>query len=129
MGIGTSEGVIHDFAGSYNVSVDDFAFGNPYKYVKLDELPAEMYNNGIRQADMKYENETHNLCCNNCHSHVACALNAMKYKGRRDYNMVSVFCQLSKSKYIKRRYCVLAYLPFVIVCIIVGAIVIVSKTL
>jgi len=31
-GICTAEGVIHDFAGSYYVSVDDFAFGNPHKY-------------------------------------------------------------------------------------------------
>ncbi len=28
--------MIHDFAGPYYVSVDDFAFGRPLKYVKLD---------------------------------------------------------------------------------------------
>ncbi len=31
VGICTSEGIIHDFAGSYYVSVDDFTFGEPYK--------------------------------------------------------------------------------------------------
>jgi len=32
-GICTSNGVIHDFAGPYYVSIDDFAFGQCYKYV------------------------------------------------------------------------------------------------
>ena len=34
-GICTSDGVIHDFAGPYYVSVDDMAFGEPHKYVPL----------------------------------------------------------------------------------------------
>ncbi len=32
LGIATSQGIIHDFAGSYFISVDDFAFGSPHKY-------------------------------------------------------------------------------------------------
>lgn len=28
----SSDGVIHDFAGSGHISVDDFAFGDPHKY-------------------------------------------------------------------------------------------------
>jgi hypothetical protein len=35
-GICTSDGYIHDFAGPYFVSVNDFAFGSPLKYVRLD---------------------------------------------------------------------------------------------
>ena len=34
-GIATSSGVIHDFAGPYTISVDDFSFGQCYKYVVL----------------------------------------------------------------------------------------------
>ena len=37
-GIGDSQGAIHDFAGSYYVSYDQFAFGETHKYVKLDGL-------------------------------------------------------------------------------------------
>ena len=32
-GIGDTRGVIHDFAGPYYVSVDDFAFGETHKYL------------------------------------------------------------------------------------------------
>ena len=35
-GIGMSNGIIHDFAGPYTVTVDDLAFGETHKYVKLD---------------------------------------------------------------------------------------------
>ena len=38
-GICGSDGVIHDFAGPYYVSEDDFAFGETHKYVQLD-IPA-----------------------------------------------------------------------------------------
>ena len=36
MGIGCSKGEIHDFSGDFSVDVDDFAFGKPYKFVRLD---------------------------------------------------------------------------------------------
>ena len=35
-GICGTDGIIHDFAGPYFVSEDDFAFGDTHKYVKLD---------------------------------------------------------------------------------------------
>lgn len=35
-GICTSEGIIHDFARPYNVSVDNMTFGQPTKYWQLD---------------------------------------------------------------------------------------------
>ena len=35
-GIGDSKGIIHDFAGPYAISIDDFTFGKTYKYVKLN---------------------------------------------------------------------------------------------
>lgn len=36
VGIGTSQGVIRDFAGPYFVAEDDMAFGVPTKYLQLD---------------------------------------------------------------------------------------------
>jgi hypothetical protein len=36
MGIANSEGVIYDFAGPYFVSIDDFSFGRPTRYIQLD---------------------------------------------------------------------------------------------
>ncbi|WBY58425.1 transmembrane protein TMEM222 [Plasmodium yoelii yoelii] len=37
IGICTSEGIVHDFSGSYTISVDDMGFGDPMKYWKLDK--------------------------------------------------------------------------------------------
>jgi hypothetical protein len=36
MGIANSEGIIYDFAGPYFISVDDFSFGRPTRYIQLD---------------------------------------------------------------------------------------------
>ena len=35
-GICKTDGIIHDFAGPYYISVDDFAFGKTLKYVQLN---------------------------------------------------------------------------------------------
>lgn len=35
-GIGMADGVLHDFAGPYTITVDDLAFGETHKYVPLD---------------------------------------------------------------------------------------------
>ena len=44
----------------------------------------------------------HNLLCDNCHSHVALALNTMRYKGRTDWNMVNLATEtFFKGKFIK----------------------------
>lgn len=32
----------------------------------------------------------HNLCCDNCHSHVAMALNLMRYENSTSWNMVKL---------------------------------------
>jgi len=34
-GICMDDGTIHDFAGPYTISVDEFSFGKPLKYVPL----------------------------------------------------------------------------------------------
>ena len=35
-GIGDTNGVIHDFAGPYYISIDNFSFGETHKYVILN---------------------------------------------------------------------------------------------
>ncbi|XP_021118797.1 transmembrane protein 222 isoform X2 [Heterocephalus glaber] len=101
MGICTSTGVIRDFAGPYFVSEDNMAFGKPAKYWKLD--PAQVYASGpnawdtaVHDASEEYKHRMHNLCCDNCHSHVALALNLMHYNNSTNWNMVTLcfFCLL-----------------------------------
>jgi len=44
----------------------------------------------------------HNLCCDNCHSHVAMALNLMHYDGNTNWNMVKLaFMMLLKGRFVR----------------------------
>ncbi|XP_037058930.1 transmembrane protein 222 isoform X1 [Peromyscus leucopus] len=120
MGICTSTGVIRDFAGPYFVSEDNMAFGKPAKFWKLD--PAQVYASGpnawdaaVHDASEEYKHRMHNLCCDNCHSHVALALNLMRYNNSTNWNMVTLcfFC-LIYGKYVSVGAFVKTWLPFVL---------------
>ena len=121
-GIGTSSGVIHDFAGSFFVSVDNFAFGKPTKYFQLDLNEQEKYefDRAVERGDNKYNMEEHNLCVNNCHSHVAYVLNQIKYKGKSNYNMVHIWWFLiTRGKYISICSFIKTYIGFFIFIFII----------
>lgn len=66
----------------------------------------------------------HNICCDNCHSHVARSLNDMRYLGRADWNMVQLcFWILFYGRWVNTGRAIQTWLPF---CILVGIVVIVS---
>ncbi|XP_067094593.1 transmembrane protein 222-like [Osmerus mordax] len=92
MGICTSSGVIRDFAGSYFVSEGNMAFGRPTKYWQLDVdkvcgSGSAAWDKAVSDSSEEYKRRTHNLCCDNCHSHVALALNLMHYDNSTSWNM------------------------------------------
>ena len=117
-GICDSEGVIHDFAGPYYVSIDDFAFGETHKYVELD-IPAEKaaeFNKELVKADRTYRGRMHNLFCDNCHSHVARALNNVKYQGKTNWNMVTVWwLVMTQGKYVSWGHVIATYIGFIVI--------------
>ncbi|XP_037868543.1 transmembrane protein 222 [Bombyx mori] len=126
MGISTSNGVIRDFAGPYFVSEDLMAFGNPTKYWQLSPQKA---NNGqagwdaaVAEASEIYKKRMHIIFYDNCHSHVAKALNIMNYGGSRNWNMVKLaIFMIPYSKYVSVGGFLKTWLPFlVIVGIICG---------
>ncbi|TRY95969.1 hypothetical protein DNTS_026795, partial [Danionella cerebrum] len=93
MGICTSTGVIRDFAGPYFVSEDNMAFGRPTKYWMLDASKvygggSNVWDTAVHNASEEYKQRMHNLCCDNCHSHVAMALNLMHYDNSTSWNML-----------------------------------------
>lgn len=116
-GIATSEGIIHDFAASFYISIDEMSFGKPTKYFQLDldEREKYEYDKAIEKGDLKYNHEMHNLFWNNCHSHVAYILNLIKYKGKDNYTMVDIWWMLIlKGKYISLLAFIKTYLGFFI---------------
>ncbi len=121
-GICSSNGIIHDFAGSYFVSVDEFSFGKVTKYVQLNlnEIEKINWDKAIDKGDERYNMETHNLFCNNCHSHCAYVLNVVKYKNRSNYNMISIWWMIvTKGKYVSFIGFVKSYIGFFIFLILV----------
>lgn len=122
-GIANSEGIIHDFAASFYVNIDDFSFGKPTKYYQLELTDKEKYefDNAVQKGDLIYNNLRHNLFWNNCHSHVAYVLNQLKYKGKNNYNMVDIWWMLIwKGKYTSFWGFIKTYLGFFIFLLVIG---------
>lgn len=85
VGIGDSHGTASDFQGPYYVGDNGrMAFGPPTRKIKIDvsQLPGGVtrWDEAISEANDIYRQRMHNICCDNCHSHVACALNRMPIK-------------------------------------------------
>ncbi|XP_032688328.1 transmembrane protein 222 [Odontomachus brunneus] len=124
MGIATSTGVIRDFAGPYYVSEDDMAFGKPTKYWQLDYTKAkggiQGWDAAVAEASEYYKTRMHCLCWDNCHSHVARALDLMAYNNSSNWNMVKLaFYMLIYGKYVGVLGYLKTWLPFCLLIIIV----------
>ena len=62
-----------------------------------------------------YKSRVHNLCFDNCHSHVATALNLMKYDNRENWNMLKLtLFMLLFGKYLGFTSILKTNLPFII---------------
>lgn len=88
MGIADSRGVASDFQGPYSVGDRGrMAFGKPTRALKLDvsglEGGPERWDEAVQAANAEYRRRMHNICCDNCHSHVAYALNDMNLRAYR----------------------------------------------
>lgn len=90
LGIAMSNGVIRDFAKSYQVKLDDF--DKPAKYLQLSPFKVEggasVWDAAIENSSENYEKQRlHPPFFDNCYSYVGYALNTMKYDGNDSYHM------------------------------------------
>ncbi|CAF1641318.1 unnamed protein product [Adineta ricciae] len=138
MGIARTDGIIRDFAGPYYVSEDNMAFGLPTRYLQLDlnrvsslgssNNLRNVWDKAVEQASDEYKKRMHNLCCDNCHSHVAMALNTMGYDRKYSYNMVSLaFWMFFCGKYVNFGGLLRTWIPFLILASIVIIVTVVVK--
>lgn len=116
-GIADSDGVIHDFAGPYTIGVNNFAFGAPTRYIQLDPKLCQYgsWDQAVDRGCEIYSKRMHNICCDNCHSHVAQCLNIMGYKLKSNYTMITIgvwffFC----GRFVSFYGILKTYLPFTI---------------
>ncbi|XP_041378531.1 transmembrane protein 222-like [Gigantopelta aegis] len=133
MGIGTTAGVIRDFAGPYYVSEDNMGFGDPTKYWQLDVEKVRGGKDGwdaaVAKASDEYGHRMHNLCCDNCHSHVAMALNLMNYGNSSSWNMIKLcFLMLIFGRYVGLCAFIKTWLPFLILAILITITVLATQT-
>lgn len=126
-GIADSHGIANDFQGSYYVGTDGrMAFGPPTRYLKIDidVLPggAARWDEAIREANQVYSQRIHNICCDNCHSHVANALNRMPLEayGVSKWDMVKLATLIFfKGQFVSFGSFVCTFLPFVIFILVI----------
>lgn len=114
-GICDSSGVASDFQGPYFVGDDGrMAFGAPTRAIKVPSAPAN-WDETIQQANEVYRGRMHNIFCDNCHSHVAYALNAMPVTafGVSHWGMVKIaILMFFRSKFLSWSGVARQFLPF-----------------
>lgn len=103
------------------------AFGPPTRALKLNptSLPGgvDKWDEMIEEANRLYSGRRHNLCFDNCHSHVAYALNKMQLRayGISEWDMVKLcFLVFFRARFLSFSGLLKQFLPFVIlVCLFV----------
>ncbi|EFC38747.1 predicted protein [Naegleria gruberi] len=131
MGIANSKGIIHDFAGPYYISVDDFAFGKPTRYLniknQLSQEQLENYDSNIKSGAKCFRSKMYNFFCQNCHHYTVHCLNQMKFKNRNIGIVEIGFLMFFYGKYVNGVSGILkTWLPFLILLALVGLIVVMA---
>lgn len=142
LGIATSDGVVHDFAGPCYVHTHRrrTAFGAVTKYVRVapadlvlpggDASPESAWNRSVGRADKVFETRIHNLITCNCHDHVASVLNELRYLNYTRWNTLSLVALLvARGRFVSVRRFVATYAGFVVLLVLVAAVVVAAKML
>lgn len=128
VGICESNGIIHNFSGTKIVLINKMAFGWPLKYAQLNLSFKErtFWDKSIIKGDHTYLEEEYNFFKNNCHSYCAYILSYLKYKGKSNYNMLSIWWILStKGKYVSWNAVFKTYIWFILIIIVITVIIVI----
>ena len=127
MGLTDSKGFLHDWHGDAITPTHprNMLFGAPARYVRLatpaDAAARERWDAAIARADDEYAHHLHVIVCgHDCHSHVARALNLMRYGGCAVHNKIFLaagvfFC----GRYVSTGAAARTWVPFLVVVAIV----------
>ncbi|KAG5176754.1 hypothetical protein JKP88DRAFT_189662 [Tribonema minus] len=126
MGIADTDGITYDFAGPYHISVAHMSFGSTTRYLQLDPSKCfnEDWNTAVNRACDVYRERMHQICCDNCHSHVAVALEAMHYRGRERWDMATLAVWMFfRGTYVDATAVLKQWAPFFAVVIVLSFVV------
>ncbi len=118
LGICKSNGIIYDFAGHCLVNENHFFFEKPYEYAFLEPKENERikWDQSIDKVVNKYRRMNYNFFCNNCHSFCCEVLNEIKYNGKNNYGMISVWwLVVTKGKYLSCCNVFKTYIVFTVI--------------
>jgi hypothetical protein len=133
MGIGDSEGKVHDFQGSKSIRVGNGTFmTKEIKFVAIDinnfkmDVPEgktkqQVWDEAIKKSDDYFRTQNHQICCNNCHDHTATAL---RHMGGNRSCLNTTACGLwlnliLNGQYTRWQYCTSNYCPIITIIVIV----------
>jgi transmembrane protein 222 len=123
-GICDSHGIASDFQGPYYVGdVGRMAFGAPTRallIINSGQVAAEEWDAAIRTANDVYRGRMHNICCDNCHSHVAYALNSMGAQayGITKWDMVKIaMLMFFRGRFLSWSAILHQFLPFTLLVV------------
>jgi transmembrane protein 222 len=123
LGIANAHGVASDFQGPYTVGDDGrMAFGPPTRALPFTYTQSEAWDAAIDEANQVYRGRMHHICCDNCHSHVAYALNripGLQAYGVSQWNMVNLAVMIFfRARFLSWWGCVYQFGPFVILLLL-----------
>ena len=126
-GICNSAGIASDFRGPYYVGDDGrMAFGPPTRYFKVDinrgNVTPEQWDTAIQEANELYRGRMHNIFCDNCHSHVAYALNQMPVSvyGIHKWDMIKIaILMFFRGSFLSWSAALQQFLPFTVFIVLI----------
>lgn len=126
LGVADSHGVTYDFAGPYFVGEGHMAFGRTTRYIQLKpSCGARSWDDAVQEANCVYRQRMHNLCCQNCHSHVATVLDKVQYGSFKRWNMfILALWMFFAGRFVSKGAFLYSVMPSLIVYGIVLAVVI-----
>ena len=102
------------------------AFGPPTRALKLDvdgtTVTAQQWDDAIEEANQVYRGRMHNICCDNCHSHVSNALNRMPMEayGISKWNMVKLcFLIFFRARFLSLGGFLCQFGPFLVIVLVI----------
>ncbi len=92
------------------------------------ESPAAGWNRALAAANRLYSGRGHNLLLDNCHHHVAAALNELRYRGRQDWGTVSLHLLMMRhGRFVSPARCVGTYAGFAVLLALVALVVVLVR--
>jgi hypothetical protein len=117
------------------------AFGAPTRYLTLDPMlaagaaeddalpppgggaggkdreaaAAAVWDAGVDAGCSTYSRRFHNICCDNCHHHVANCLSSMRYQGRSNWGQVELAAMLLfRGRFVSTQAALATWAPFLL---------------